>query len=182
MKFSGWSSATDSARCGGLRITRTCAACPKAKCPACYGGANSLKEQDSSEPADFPAGRTFNGGTCCKASCRVCFPGCVFCASLMKAKMIWIAASGERYATGVHRATNLSSSETTTELTASRSNTASSSYAVRAGGKTLLVRIVCQELEAWYVGDPDAMAAAFGDQSLKNIGSRAKYRDPDALP
>lgn len=45
-----------------------------------------------------------------------------------------------------------------------------------------LVRIICQELEAWYLGDPDAMAAAFGDQGLKNIRNRARYRDPDALP
>lgn len=45
-----------------------------------------------------------------------------------------------------------------------------------------LIRIVCQELEAWYLGDPDAMAEAFGDQSLKNIRNRNKYRNPDALP
>ncbi len=31
-----------------------------------------------------------------------------------------------------------------------------------AGRSDTLVRIVCQELEAWYFGEPAAMAAAFG--------------------
>ena len=44
-----------------------------------------------------------------------------------------------------------------------------------------LIRIVCQELEAWYLGDPDAMAVAFGDQSLRNISSRPRFRNPDAI-
>ena len=48
--------------------------------------------------------------------------------------------------------------------------------------KDTLIRIVCQELESWYLGDPDAMAAAFGDQRLMNIRNRARYRNPDALP
>ena len=43
-----------------------------------------------------------------------------------------------------------------------------------------LIRIVCQELEAWYLSEPDAMADAFGDERLRNIGRRAPYRDPEA--
>ena len=44
-----------------------------------------------------------------------------------------------------------------------------------------LVRIACHELEAWYLGEPAAIAAAFGDERLLNIGGKARYRDPDAV-
>lgn len=44
-----------------------------------------------------------------------------------------------------------------------------------------LIRIVCQELEAWYLGDPDAMAAAFNDDALRRISNRPRYRHPDAI-
>ena len=44
-----------------------------------------------------------------------------------------------------------------------------------------LIRIACQELEAWYLGEPDALAEAFGDESLRGIGARARYRQPDAI-
>jgi len=44
-----------------------------------------------------------------------------------------------------------------------------------------LVRIACQELEAWYLGDPNALADAFREESLRGIGRRARYRDPDAV-
>ena len=44
-----------------------------------------------------------------------------------------------------------------------------------------LIRIVCQELEAWYLGDPGAMAVAFGDDRLNSISNQARYRDPDTL-
>lgn len=44
-----------------------------------------------------------------------------------------------------------------------------------------LVRIACQELEAWYLGDPDALADAFEDESLRTLPKRARYRDPDAV-
>ena len=44
-----------------------------------------------------------------------------------------------------------------------------------------LVRIVCQELEAWYFGEPDAMAEAFGDERLRRIKNRPRYRNPDAI-
>jgi hypothetical protein len=44
-----------------------------------------------------------------------------------------------------------------------------------------LVRIACQELEAWYIGEPDALADAFGNESLRRIGTKALYRDPDSV-
>jgi hypothetical protein len=50
-----------------------------------------------------------------------------------------------------------------------------------AGRGDTLVRIVCQELEAWYFGEPIAMANAFGMPQLGNIGQRAGFRDPDAI-
>ena len=51
----------------------------------------------------------------------------------------------------------------------------------QGGRDDTLIRIVCQELEAWYLGNLCAMADAFGDESLRRIGNRAKYRKPDAL-
>ena len=45
----------------------------------------------------------------------------------------------------------------------------------------VLVRIACQELEAWYLGEPDALADAFGDESLRDIGQKAPFRDADAV-
>jgi hypothetical protein len=44
-----------------------------------------------------------------------------------------------------------------------------------------VVRIACQELEAWYLGDPAALAEAFGDAKLAGTGQRARFRDPDAV-
>lgn len=53
----------------------------------------------------------------------------------------------------------------------------------RQGGRVdTVIRIVCQELESWYLGEPDAMADAFGDEQLRNIGRKAAYRNPDARP
>lgn len=50
------------------------------------------------------------------------------------------------------------------------------------GGRTdSLVRIACQELEAWYLGEPDALADAYGQDSLRGIAGRARFRDPDAV-
>lgn len=51
-----------------------------------------------------------------------------------------------------------------------------------AGRESFLVRIACQELEAWYFGDPSAMASAFDNPRLADISKRARFRDPDAIP
>ena len=52
----------------------------------------------------------------------------------------------------------------------------------QSGRDDSLVRIVCQELEAWYLGEPPALAAAFGDPNLINIGRRSRFRNPDDVP
>ena len=44
-----------------------------------------------------------------------------------------------------------------------------------------LIRIACQELEAWYLGEPDALADAYAKENLRGIGRRARFRDPDAV-
>ena len=49
------------------------------------------------------------------------------------------------------------------------------------GRPDTLVRIACQELEAWYIGEPEALAEAFGDDRLRSIGNRERYREPDAV-
>ena len=49
-------------------------------------------------------------------------------------------------------------------------------------GEDVLIRIVCQELEAWYLGEPDALADAFRNESLRRIGSKARFRRPDHIP
>jgi hypothetical protein len=45
----------------------------------------------------------------------------------------------------------------------------------------LLERIACQELEAWYLGEPEALAKAFDTDHLRTLGRRARFRDPDAV-
>ena len=44
-----------------------------------------------------------------------------------------------------------------------------------------LIRIVCQEIEAWYLGDPDALADAYGMESLRGLRQKARFRDPDSV-
>jgi hypothetical protein len=51
----------------------------------------------------------------------------------------------------------------------------------QGGRKDTLVRIACQELEAWYFGAPDALAEAFARQDLRNIARKERFRDPDAI-
>jgi hypothetical protein len=43
-----------------------------------------------------------------------------------------------------------------------------------------MVRIACQELESWYFGAPEAVAAVFGEETVRDLG-KARYRDPDAI-
>ncbi len=54
----------------------------------------------------------------------------------------------------------------------------------RQGGRTdTLVRVVCRELEAWYIGSEDKLAQAFPDAS-RQIARKlrgARFRDPDAV-
>lgn len=52
---------------------------------------------------------------------------------------------------------------------------------VDGGRNDTLVRIACQELEAWYFGAPDALAKAFKREDLQRIGRKARFRDPDAI-
>ena len=46
-----------------------------------------------------------------------------------------------------------------------------------------LVRVVCRELEAWYIGDPEALARAFPEarrRALREL-NRARYQNPDTV-
>lgn len=44
------------------------------------------------------------------------------------------------------------------------------------------MRIACRELESWYFGDLEAVAAAYGKPNIvSKYGSKAKYRNPDAI-
>ncbi|GAA5143860.1 DUF4276 family protein [Prosthecobacter algae] len=45
----------------------------------------------------------------------------------------------------------------------------------------VLVRIVCQELEGWFLGDLDAVAAAYPVAARKLKASHRKYHDPDRM-
>ena len=42
-----------------------------------------------------------------------------------------------------------------------------------------LIRIACQELEAGYLGQPEALAVAYAKPTVANLFRRAKYRNPD---
>lgn len=44
-----------------------------------------------------------------------------------------------------------------------------------------LVRVACRELEAWIVGDWQAVAEAFEQPNLSEHGAKEAYRDPDQL-
>ena len=43
------------------------------------------------------------------------------------------------------------------------------------------IRIVCQELEAWYVGCPEALERAYSQPQLGRIAKQKTYRQPDAI-
>ena len=52
----------------------------------------------------------------------------------------------------------------------------------RAGGREdAVVRIACRELEAWYLGEPDALAEVFRAKSVRRIARKRRYRDPDRV-
>jgi len=46
--------------------------------------------------------------------------------------------------------------------------------------KNILIRIVCRELESWFIGDFDAIEQAYG-VDISKIKNRARYRNPDNL-
>lgn len=48
--------------------------------------------------------------------------------------------------------------------------------------RPVLIRIACQELEAWYFGDVNALAEAYSQPGLRQISGKKAYRDPDAIP
>lgn len=54
-------------------------------------------------------------------------------------------------------------------------------FCERGNRADTLVRIACQELEAWYLGEPEALAAAFQNPGLADLGRLARYRDSDSV-
>lgn len=52
---------------------------------------------------------------------------------------------------------------------------------VESGRPDTLVRIVCNELESWFLGDLAAVADAFNMPALIRLQNKAKYRNPDNL-
>ena len=51
---------------------------------------------------------------------------------------------------------------------------------VVCGRPESVVRLVCQELESWYLGDLWAMAHAFSKPNLDTPGHRKRFADPDS--
>lgn len=49
-----------------------------------------------------------------------------------------------------------------------------------SGRPDTLVRLACQELEAWYLGDLEALAEAFKEPRLCGPAMRKRFVDPDA--
>lgn len=45
-----------------------------------------------------------------------------------------------------------------------------------------LIRIVCQELEAWYLGDLPALSAAYAAPSVQSLAGKRLFRNPDDVP
>lgn len=52
---------------------------------------------------------------------------------------------------------------------------------VAQSGRSALTRVACRELEAWVLGDLEALSRAFEMPSLVGLSKKAKFRDPDAL-
>lgn len=49
------------------------------------------------------------------------------------------------------------------------------------GRSDTLIRIVCQELESWYLADLTAVALAYADTALVQLQEKAKFRSPDRI-
>jgi hypothetical protein len=52
----------------------------------------------------------------------------------------------------------------------------------RANRSDTLIRIVCRELESWFLGDLEAVAKAFGRRSIVAHRGKRRYQQPDDLP
>ncbi len=50
-----------------------------------------------------------------------------------------------------------------------------------AGRTNCLVRIVCRELESWFLGDLNAVSQAFDLPKLSKLKDKEKFRNPDHL-
>lgn len=48
------------------------------------------------------------------------------------------------------------------------------------GRPDTLVRLVCQELESWYLGDLLALGQAYRDTKIDSPGNRKRFADPDS--
>ena len=48
-----------------------------------------------------------------------------------------------------------------------------------SGRPNTLVRLACQELEAWYLGDLEALATAYDEPKLRGPAMRQRFVDPD---
>ena len=51
----------------------------------------------------------------------------------------------------------------------------------QAGRPNTLVRVVCRELESWYLGDLRAVEAGLEQSGLAKLQNKRKYRNPDVL-
>ena len=52
---------------------------------------------------------------------------------------------------------------------------------IDSGKPESLVRIACHELETFYLGDLNAVAAAIGPANIGKLQTKVKYKDPDRL-
>ena len=48
--------------------------------------------------------------------------------------------------------------------------------------RQVLVRIACQEMEAWYLGDFNALSKAYNNPKLLSFAKKSRYRYPDDIP
>lgn len=51
----------------------------------------------------------------------------------------------------------------------------------KGSARPVLIRIACQELEAWYFGDLQAVAQAYQIPRIAALAGKRKYRTPDAI-
>lgn len=51
----------------------------------------------------------------------------------------------------------------------------------RGGRPDTLVRLACQELEAWYLGALSVVAREYARDDLAGLDNKSKYQDPDRL-